>query len=131
MKTPIIKFKFDRALLNSWRSNLKKDQVLEFDLFLISREIKQTTQELSKINLLPDSEKQSWLAENEALVSFFMSDLLSELKDVFLDLSLKQGTAEEAMSCVSHLQELTEVVEHLISDSREDLSASATTGLPN
>lgn len=131
MKTPTIKCKFDQPLLDSWRSSIEQDQVLEFDLFLISREIKQTTQELSKINLLSVTEKESWLAENEPLISFFMTDLLSELKKIFLDLSLKQSTAEEAMDCVNHLQELTLVVDQLINSSREDSSDSATVGQPN
>ncbi len=131
MKTPTIKFKFDQPLLDSWRSSLEKDQVLEFDLFLISREIKQTAQELNKINFLSTAEKQNWLEENEALISFFMTDLLSELKTIFFDLSLKQSTAEEAMGCVVHLQELTGIVNQLITSSRGDLLDSTTTGQPN
>ncbi len=126
MKSPTVKFTFDQTLLKSLRSSVQEDQVLEFDLFLIGREIKQTTQELSKINLLSAAAKQTWLAENETLVTLFMSDLVLELKEIFLDLSLRQTTAQEAMSCVSRLQELTKVVDQLISTGHKDFSQSTT-----
>lgn len=114
MPTSSIKFKFDPTFLRSLKATVSEEEVAKFDLFLISREIEQTTQELTRISFLPDSKKQVWFEENEALVRLFMNDLISEVKDIFFDLTLNSNNIKEAMGCVSKLKELIAIIDQLL-----------------
>jgi hypothetical protein len=90
------------------------NEAFKFDLFLMTREIKQITDSLKHVTLLPKKQQIAWVKDNQQLLRKFMSNLNHDMSDVLDDMSLDRDVLHKTISCVTELRELINTLNGLM-----------------
>lgn len=86
-----------------------------FDLFLMTREIKQISDSLKRVTLLPKTKQQLWVKHNQLMINKFMERLTHDMLDVLDDISLDQDVLQSTIACVTELRQLVNTINDLMS----------------
>ena len=92
------------------------NEAFKFDLYLMTREIKQISDSLRHVTLLPKSKQRSWVRDNQQLLDRFMDNLNREMSDVLDEMSLDKDALKETIACVTELRELVNTLNSLMTD---------------
>ncbi|MBT3249595.1 MAG: hypothetical protein HN846_02335 [Candidatus Pacebacteria bacterium] len=90
------------------------NESFKFDLFLMTREIKQISSSLKQVTLLPKKQQKQWVRDNQKLLRKFMSNLNHDMYDVLDEMSLDNDVLLETISCVTELRELINTLNSLM-----------------
>ncbi len=90
------------------------NEAFEFDLFLMTREIRQITSSLKHVTLLPKKQQKQWVKDNQKLLYKFMGNLNHDMSDVLDDMSLDHDVLQKTISCVTELRELVNTLNGLM-----------------
>ncbi len=97
------------------------NEAFKFDLYLMTREIKQISDSLRHVTLLPKSQQKAWVRNNQKLLNKFMDGLTHDMSDVLDEMSLDQEALKETISCVTEMRELVNTLNSLMSDRKNIL----------
>ncbi|MBU0579227.1 hypothetical protein KKE34_04790 [Patescibacteria group bacterium] len=90
------------------------NEAFKFDLFLMTREIKQITDSLRHVILLSKNQQHKWVKDNQRFLHRFMNSLTHDMFDVLDDMSLDQDALQETITCVTELRELVNTLNGLM-----------------
>lgn len=90
------------------------NEAFKFDLFLMTREIKQITDSLKHVTLLPKKQQARWVKDNQQLLHRFMHNLGDDMADILDDMSLDHDVLQNTISCVTELRELVNTLNGLM-----------------
>lgn len=90
------------------------NESFKFDLFLMTREIKQIADSLRHITLLPKTQQRVWVKSNQKFLHQFMNSLTHEMFDILDEMSLDQDSLQETITCVTELRELVNTLNALM-----------------
>lgn len=92
---------------------------LKFDLYLMTREIKQITDHLRRITILPRKEQIVWVNKNQLMLDGFMNKLTQDVFENLEEMELDQDALQETIACVVQLRELTNTLRGLMKGPRQ------------
>lgn len=90
------------------------DAAFKFDLFLMTREIKQITASLRQITLLPTTHQRRWVQDNQHFLHHFMESLTQDVFAVMDEVDLDQDSLAETIDCVTQLRQLATTLNNLL-----------------
>ena len=90
------------------------NEAFKFDLFLMTREIKQITDSLRLVTLMPKNKQKTWVKDNQQLLHKFMDTLTHDMFNVLDEMSLDQDVIQETIFCVTELRELVNTLNGLM-----------------
>jgi K+-sensing histidine kinase KdpD len=90
------------------------NEAFKFDLFLMTREIKQITNSLKQVTLLPKKQQHDWVKNNQKLLHKFMNSLTHDMSDVLDEMSLDRDVLQKTIACVTELRELVNTLNGLM-----------------
>jgi hypothetical protein len=90
------------------------NEAFKFDLFLMTREIKQITSSLRLVTLLPKNKRHRWVKDNQQFLQKFMSTLTIDVSEVLDEVQLDQDALQETISCVIELRDLVNTMNGLM-----------------
>ncbi len=106
-------FNFNLSISDGFEDD---NEAFKFDLFLMTREIKQITDSLRHVTLLPKKQQRAWVKENQKFLNKFMSSLTHDMFDVLDDMSLDKDVLQKTISCVTELRELVNTLNGLMTE---------------
>lgn len=111
MSDTIPDFNFNLSISDSFEDD---NESFKFDLFLMTREIKQITTSLKHVTLLPKKQQDRWVKANQKFIHKFMNNLNHDISDVLDDMSLDRDVLQKTISCVTELRELVNTLNGLM-----------------
>ncbi|MBU0576869.1 hypothetical protein KJ707_02340 [Patescibacteria group bacterium] len=111
MTDTIPDFNFNLSFSDSYEDD---NEVFKFDLFLMTREIKQITDSLQNVTLLPKNQQRAWVKDNQKFLHRFMDSLTHDMFNVLDEVSLDQDALQETITCVTELRELVNTLNGLM-----------------
>ena len=111
MSDTIPDFNFNLSISDGFEDD---NEAFKFDLFLMTREIKQITTSLKHVTLLPKKQQHEWVKDNQQLLHKFMNNLTHDMSDILDEMSLNQDVLQKTISCVTELRELVNTLNSLV-----------------
>ena len=90
------------------------NEAFKFDLFLMTREIKQITDSLHHVTLLPKNQQHVWVKDNQKFLNNFMKNLTQDMSNVLDEMSLDRDVLQKTIVCVTELRELINTLNGLM-----------------
>ncbi len=106
---------FDFAVFDGYDDD---NEELKFDLYLMTREIKQASSSLSRVALLPKKQRERWLRENQAQLQQLMDGLVHDVVSVFEDMEVDKIVLADSIACVTELRELINTLNSLSGENK-------------
>lgn len=91
-----------------------ESEIFKFDLFLMTREMRQLTQYLRRITLWPQDHRRRWVKDNQEMLNQFMQDLTFDIFDTMEEAGLDQSVLAETIICVTELRELANTLHSVL-----------------
>lgn len=91
---------------------------LKTDLFIKSNQLRQMSQQLERIMLLPKKKKEAWVRENEGFLNKMMDDFAHDSDLVLEALDGDSQTVALSMEYVTNLRDVMNVVRSIYYDNR-------------
>lgn len=99
--------------------NPQDSQELRFELFLKTRQIKELSQMMASLRLMPKRERRSWLREHEGMLQDQIDTLLEEIMGAFDQRELDSEVLAESIECVTELKNLMNTLQDLLSSEHQ------------
>jgi light-regulated signal transduction histidine kinase (bacteriophytochrome) len=87
---------------------------LQFDLYLLTREMQQVIELMQPITQLPRAEQKAWLAEHREMVDDYMQELMATVTDLFSEAELNTAAISETITCMTYLREMLSMFHELL-----------------
>jgi hypothetical protein len=92
---------------------------LKFDLYLLTREIKQISDSLQNVSILPKAKQQAWVKENRSQLHKLMDGLVKETMELFDGMEFDKDTLSESISCMTELRSLMTQLHNIMGDTHQ------------
>ena len=109
-------------MTSGWSLDKNSPEVLKFDLFVKSREIKQIVGSLQQILLLPAKEKSTWIKMHEAMIGDLMDSFMDDSILAMDGLQLDQESMNLSVELVTHMRDAMNMINSIFSEQKRLVS---------
>jgi hypothetical protein len=106
----------DFSVLDGYDDNSEE---VKFDLYLLTREIKQISDSLKNVSVLSKPKQEAWVKENKGQLHKLMDGLVKEAMELFDGMEFDKDTLTESITCMTELRSLMTQLHSIMGDSRQ------------
>lgn len=92
---------------------------IKFDLYVMTREIKQINDSLKTVGLLPKAQQKQWVKDNRAQLQNMMDGMVKEVMEMFDGIEFDKETLADSVSCMTELRAMMTHLHSIIGDSKQ------------
>jgi hypothetical protein len=111
-----LNFDLDFSVLEGYDDN---SDAVKFDLYILTREIRQINDSLKNVTLLPKTKQEAWVKENKRQIRKLMDDKVKEVMEMFDGMEFDKETLPESVTCMTELRALMTQLHSIMGDSQQ------------